>query len=230
MKAVFLTSIFSFAFLSFFLWDFPAVDENKEYIFGSEDHALTIEYFIPKQSTSPIQIDVSQSPSHGLIENCQLSKSLDKFSCVYKPDLNFSGPDSLTLSLTLEDAQTQHLPFDIFIKPSADEPIARPMQITLSKNKNRTFYVELADDPDTLQKDLQYTIVSAPKFGLVDDNCFLGLNQQSLRSCTYTPDPEFSGKDSIQYIVEDKEGNKSKIETIHLTVQENGRSIAGEAR
>lgn len=69
-----------------------------------------------------------------------------------------------------------------------------------------------ANDPEG--DDLDYIIVSYPKYGTVE------ITDSEMGEFKYTPNSDYDGKDSFVFVVRDEYGNYSSAETVSITVTE----------
>lgn len=190
-----------------------------------EDQELPFDHYDVKGRD--IEVIITQAPLHGNLRECE-NRTQNSLSCIYKPHKDFYGHDYMKLKKVSSSGKIIALETIHFnITPVGDIPKASDLQIQAQVNQKRIFYAPLGIDKDSIQEDLEYKMVRAPNNGVVDDECFLGLNNKSNRECTYQPDEGFSGNDEIQYQIVDETKNISRIATVKIKVSPK-RGIAGE--
>jgi len=135
---------------------------------------------------------------------------------VYIPNENFNGTDSL--QFTVSDGEFSSEPASIFFDVQAvnDAPVAEDTTVSATEDSPLEFSLEVTD-PD--EDELSYVIVNGPTSGVISGTA---------PDLTYTPDPNFSGTDTISFTVSDGTETVGPV-TITLSVSEvNDAPVADE--
>jgi len=145
-------------------------------------------------------------------------------SFVYKPALNYHGPDRFTYKAKDADGVLSNLAtVNITVLPVNDAPVAR--NDSYSTNENTTLTVAapgiLANDRDVDGDPLTAVLVSGPTYGV--------LTLQADGSFVYTPHLNYHGSDSFTYKTQDSSGALSKIGTVSITVNEDWHDLTEAA-
>lgn len=107
-------------------------------------------------------------------------------------------------------------PIDPILQLSA--PVAVNQSISMYANQPKTFLFELAQDPDLDNEGFVYEIVEGPEHGVLTD-CLILDPVYSTLDCTYTPNQDYVGVDSIKYKVTDDSGLVSEtLGEVSITV------------
>jgi len=111
---------------------------------------------------------------------------------VYHPESDYNGPDTVTL--TVSDGEfTEPAVAQLTVTPVNDLPVCAPASATTAEEQSVTVTLDCADIESA---DLLYAGVSA-RHGSVSG---------SARTCTYTPDRDFFGTDTISFTASDGTG------------------------
>lgn len=129
----------------------------------------------------------------------------------YTPDPNFNGNDGFTYSYvdaySGETVDGNTMGFSV--RAINDAPVAKDASVTTNYNTKTTVTVSATDvEGDSLT----YSIDEKPDHGTVTNNG---------SSFTYTPDPNYSGRDSFTYTVSDGTNTSTQTDTgtVSITVK-----------
>ncbi|MED4054866.1 Ig-like domain-containing protein [Niallia taxi] len=128
---------------------------------------------------------------------------------IYTPDKNANGEDKVIFTVTDGQGEPVKATVSISIKAVNDAPTAASDSFTTNEEEKLTIGSEksiLANDEDVDNDNLQAILVKGPANGL------LVLNADG--TFTYTPDKDYSGKDSFTYKATD-----GKLESAEQTVE-----------
>jgi large repetitive protein len=130
-------------------------------------------------------------------------------TCTYTPAPNFFGSDSFTYEATdgeLSDAAT----VTMTISPVNDPPVPGTVNLQVTDGQSVTFDV-LAEATDIDGDALHVLSNTRPSHGAA--TCAAD------GTCTYTPEPGYSGADSFRYTITDASGSSETAEgTANITV------------
>jgi len=136
---------------------------------------------------------------------------LNTDSISYSPDLDYFGNDTLVYSVcdggSLCDTDTVF----ITVSPVNDAPVATNDLLTIDEDALNASIVVLSNDSDVENDGLTVTIITAP----VNGTAFVSVGD----SLDYTPNANYFGSDSIQYLVCD-DGTPSECDTamVYITI------------
>ncbi len=117
----------------------------------------------------------------------------------YEPDEGFTGPDTITYTITDPEGNTDSAIVTVSVVEGEVTPIANPDTADVDEDDSVIIDVLANDtDPDTPVEELVVTEATAPNGEVV-------INDDGTLS--YTPDPDFNGEDQITYTVSDPDGN-----------------------
>ena len=168
--------------------------------FVSNDFADTVE-------NTPVTLDVLQNDS----DQCEISLRIDSVgtplhglvsisgsAVEYRPNIGFAGAD--TFSYVASDCSGKSALGLVEIRVAAiNDPPDAQNQTHVTREDTHTGFFSLAiSDPDNTLAELECDCVRHPEHGTVER----GANH----TVNYTPNPDFSGEDSFEYIVCDPEG------------------------
>ena len=120
----------------------------------------------------------------------------------YTPDANYHGPDSFTYTVTAPDGASATATVAITVTPVNDDPVFVDQELVTDEDTPLPIEITAVDpDGDTLA----YALATAPQHGSWDGS-------------TYTPAPDFHGRDSFEYLVGDGHGG-SDVGTVTITVR-----------
>jgi Ca2+-binding RTX toxin-like protein len=184
-----------------------------------EDHALPVDLGAlvsdVETANADLTYEIDVGPAHGTISGTGASLT-------YTPEANYNGPDGFTYKVTdrgdpdncssapcdaAESSSTEAVA--ITVAAVNDVPTARDASRSLSEDGSLPVdLTALADDVETPDANLTYTIVSDPKHGALTGPA---------DSPTYTPNLDFNGADSFSYTVSDGT-DQSAPATVSITV------------
>lgn len=156
---------------------------------------------------------IEANPSNGSLE-CQ------ERNCVYTPNANYNGSDSFTYKISDGELDSNIQTVSIEIIPVNDAPVAgAPQSFEGAEDTPLTFTLNEGSDIDS--ENLSYQISSTPQNGVL--NC-------NLRTCSYTPNLNFTGSDSFSYKVSDGELESDIVEVSLNITSVNDIPLAGAAQ
>lgn len=122
---------------------------------------------------------------------------------IYTPNPDFVGEDTITYTIfdgTEIDGGTSTAEVTVTVNPVNDDPVAQADRATTDEDTPVNIDV-LANDSDRDEDDLTVTSASANNGDVVieDDG-----------TLTYTPNPNFNGRDQITYTIEDGNGGSAQ--------------------
>ncbi|TFH06798.1 MAG: tandem-95 repeat protein, partial [Candidatus Atribacteria bacterium] len=147
-----------------------------------------------------LSIEAVTLPAHGVVVKAGTAIE-------YTPTSNYSGPDSLTYTISDGSGGTSTATVSIRVLPVNDPPTAQDDSATTEEDTLVSIAV-LSNDSDPDGDFLLVEAVSAPSNGTI-------INAQT--SVSYIPNPEFSGLDSFTYTVTDSSGSTATA-TVTLAV------------
>ncbi len=163
----------------------------------SEDGTTTFYLSASDPEGNAISYALKTQPKHGIAE--MISNNRVR----YTPKANYFGEDNF--EFTASDGELDGTGrITMTVSPTADRPVASESTEIVAKNRTSTLAL-MADDVDG--DTLTYTIVTAPTHGTINENGALP---------SYTPEPDFEGKDSFVFRVSD--GTYTDDATVSLTV------------
>lgn len=183
-------------------------------------------YTIDQKDKIDSAIVITQEPQYGNLLNCDYNGS-NSISCTYFPNKDFFGKDKVSFKAKYGDFESEESDLIIEVTQVIEKvtypPIAGADQTYLSEvNKEIYITVNQATDKDTLDLEtLTYELVDSPKNGTLT-NCF---QSSGSKTCTYMPNTNFVGKDSLTYKVIDLDGNSSNLATINIETQLNCKNV-----
>ncbi|MED4953667.1 Ig-like domain-containing protein [Paenibacillus macerans] len=180
----------------------PPVTDNYN-VTTPQDTSVTGSVYGTDPDGDPPAYAIETKPKHGTV-----TLNPDG-TWTYEPDSGYAGPDIFTVIVSdgRSGVTTSTVTLNVTEKPN-HPPAAPDKQVTTEKGKSVTGAV-YGTDPDG--DPLTYTKGRAPEHGVVT------INPDG--TWTYTPNPDFVGKDSFTVIVDDGKGNKTEV-TIVVDVKE----------
>lgn len=165
-----------------------------------------------------LSYQVVQAPTNGNLENCFIAKGYR--GCRYRPNNNFYGNDSFTYKVTDNDgneSESTGLVKIIVERVPLRPTIGANQNEFLNQDETKQIEVNQATDGDSSASQLEYKVVKAPTYGVLE-NCFMAKGN---RSCTYRPNQYYYGTDDFTYKVVDQDGQESEsVATVKLIVQQ----------
>ncbi|MGI3171604.1 Ig-like domain-containing protein, partial [Pseudooceanicola sp. C21-150M6] len=178
-----------------------AVDDTAD---TDEDTPVTIDVLANDTDPDgdPLTIASVEQPANGTVE-------IVDGKLVYTPDENFNGEDTITYTVTDPDGNTSTATVVVTVDPVNDAPDAVDDTAETDEDTPVTIDV-LANDTDVDGDDLTIQSVEQPANGTVE------IVDGKL---VYTPDPDFSGTETITYTIVDEEG-LTDTATVTVTVND----------
>ncbi len=194
----------------------PVIGDNQN-ITLKQYESKTFQVFPAQDADSAqnvLKYEVVTAPKNGVLSNCFEVTSI--LSCTYTPINAFYGVDSFTYLAMDEFGNKSQLGTVMFtIIKNANPVIGANQNFTLNQDESKTFQINPATDEDSEQSVIKYEIVGAPQNGTLF-NCFLAVD---ILSCTYIPNKNYYGSDSLTYRAQDEYGNNSELATVTFTIE-----------
>jgi cellulose biosynthesis protein BcsQ len=168
--------------------DAPIAHEDNITVKEDQEQAIVLSGSDP--DGDPLSYTVLRKPAHG-----KLSGTAPNL--VYTPDKDFSWLDSFTFRVSDGDANSPPATIKISVTPVNDPPVAIDDELLTQEDTPATIDV-LANDIELDNELLKITSLSKGKGGSAKIN--------ATGSLTYTPNPDFYGRDEFTYTVTDREG------------------------
>jgi len=175
----------------------------------NEDVALTINASDLLSNDSDIDLDtltitgVTQPTNGSVVDN-------NDGTFTYTPNANYNGSDSFTYTVSDGNGGTDSATVNLTINPLNDAPNAANDTATTNEDNAVTVNV-LSNDSDPDGVTLQVTQVTDGTNGTAVVN--------ANGTITYTPNPDFSGTDTISYTISDGQGGTGTA-TVTITVND----------
>jgi len=179
--------------------DAPVAYEDNITVEEDQEQAIVLSGSDP--DGDPLAYSVLRNPAHG-----KLSGTAPNL--VYTPDPNFSWLDSFTFRVNDGNADSAPATVKISVTPVNDPPVANDDELLTQEDTPATIDV-LANDTEVDNELLKITSISKGKGGSAKVN--------ATGSLTYTPNPDFHGRDEFTYTVTDREGT-SDTARVRVTV------------
>ena len=172
----------------------------------NEDSSVTFDLPLRDDDNEAISYTIGD-PDHGTVVCNDINGGTKR--CTYTPDPNYNGPDEI--QITAEDTSGPEIiaTQPIIVNPVQDDPTAQ--DITVSIGKNTSLEIQLVG-LDVDGDRLSYQIAGSVAHGTLMLNIVTGV-------VIYTPDTDYTGPDSFQYLVTDGKG-LSQIATVRIQVIE----------
>ncbi len=130
----------------------------------------------------------------------------------YTPALDFKGGDFFAYVITDEDAASDTALVFVDVTGENDPPVATNDTVSVDEDQSLTFNPLVNDsDPDGSLDATTVTFQVDPKNGLANADPVSG-------AITYTPEPNFSGPDTLVYVVQDDLGLSSNQGTVFIAI------------
>ncbi|TMP38362.1 tandem-95 repeat protein [Pseudoalteromonas rubra] len=160
----------------------------------------------------PSSVTVIRQPQSGQVT------VTDSGAIVYVPNANFNGLDTFTY--TVKDAAgavSNEALVTMTVTPVNDAPVADAQVLNVSEDGSVLITLTATDiDADALS----YQIVQGVNSGT--------LTQQSENSWLYTPDTDFNGEDSLQFVAFDGQAESEPVQvTLNVTAVNDTPEISG---
>ncbi|OIQ20450.1 MAG: hypothetical protein BM556_00470 [Bacteriovorax sp. MedPE-SWde] len=162
----------------------------------NEDTALTFDLTAGSDiESSPLTYIKLTNTTNGTI-SCTGGTSR---SCTYTPNGNYNGADSFTYRVSDGSLNSSTATVNITVNAINDAPVIGANQaIAVTEDIAKNFTITSATDVDIPAQTLQYRLVTAPTNGVLSA-CITTASYIADVSCTYTPNSNFNGVDTIVY-------------------------------
>ncbi|MFT6631613.1 MAG: hypothetical protein ACJAS4_001564 [Bacteriovoracaceae bacterium] len=178
-----------------------------------------IDFFVTQaidadSSATVLKYKLVELPKNGLLKNCFVSTG--HYGCEYMPNNKYYGVDEFRYNVTDEKGLVSDTLGVVKIEVTKKLPPIVGADKTFQTKQNLIVKTTVSQgtDDDTEESELQYQIVTKPKYGVLS-TCFL---LKGIRDCNYTPNLNFYGTDSYTYKIKDKYGLES-LETAKVTIK-----------
>ncbi|MEO0453946.1 MAG: Ig-like domain-containing protein, partial [Verrucomicrobiota bacterium] len=179
--------------------DAPVADDLA--LVTDEDVAIPFSLSAVDVEDSPLSYTILTDPAHGTLSGTAPNLT-------YTPEENFNGEDTFTYSVNDGELDSNIATVIIEVSPVNDLPTAEDITVETDED-TPVEIILLGSDVDLDDSSaLSFTIVSEPSSGSLS-----GLAP----NLTYTPNAEFSGSDTITYLVNDGSA-ESNLATVFITV------------
>jgi VCBS repeat-containing protein len=156
--------------------------------------------------SSPLTVSLGSNVSHGTLSLASNG------SFAYTPEPDFNGTDSFAYVLSDGDL-TDTATVTLTVTPVNDPPVATDDAYTVVEDVTLSGNVVTDDTGNGVDSDID----SSPLTASLGSNVSHGtLSLASNGSFTYTPDPDFNGTDSFNYVLSD--GDLTDTATVTLTI------------
>ena len=178
-----------------------------------EDGAVDVALVGIDPDGNDLEYAIHEGPSHGSIEDFDPTTG----TLTYVPNPNYAGSDSFTFEVCDPDGACDNATVTIAVIPENDPPVAENQRRTAAEDTSTGFFSLAISDPDDAIADLECNCVSPPDHGTVER----GPNH----TVNYTPDPDYAGPDSFEYIVCDSHDECDTAVVEILVTNENDNPI-----
>ncbi|MEM1429324.1 MAG: Ig-like domain-containing protein [Pseudomonadota bacterium] len=144
-------------------------------------------------------------------ENGTLTLDAATGAFTYTPDADFAGGDAFSYRVTDGAASSAPAAVAITVAPVNDAPVARAAAFTVDEDGTLAGPGAQVGGTDADSGPLEVVVVSSPASGALSLDPATG-------AFTYTPDADFFGEDSFQFVVVDAAGAQSAVSTARITV------------
>jgi RHS repeat-associated protein len=175
---------------------------NDQTVTLNEDTSLNVVLSASDVDNTTLTYSVSQAPSNGVLSG--IAPNL-----IYTPNSNFNGSDSFTFVANDGDADSNTALISLNVSAENDAPVASNQ--TVSTNEDVALSIVLTGS-DVDGDSLNYSITNLPSNGVLSGTA---------PNLTYTPNNNFSGSDSINYVVSDGQLNSENTLVDIVVVAEN---------
>ena len=152
-----------------------------------EDGQVEIELSATDVDGDALTLAIGDQPQHGTL-------SCSEARCTYAPERDYFGTDTFSYRATDPDGLGDDAEARLTVRPVNDAPVARDVDAATDEDTEVTFALMAVDVDDST---LDYSIEDGPDHGAV--SCDEAL-------CTYSPDADFYGTDTLTYRVTDAAG------------------------
>jgi hypothetical protein len=173
-----------------------AVDRTVEV---REDTPITVTVTCTDANNDPLFYQLVEPPQHGQYQ------WLAPNQVVYTPTLEFVGVDHFTFRSYDGRDFSNVSTITLTVGAVNDAPVVLAQPITTTRNSNAAINL-FAQDAEG--EPISYTVVSSPTHGVLSG---------AAPTLLYTPNPDFTGADSLQVQASDAQG-AATVATIHVTI------------
>ena len=186
--------------------DLPVV--TVEPLIVIEDTTLNYVIDATDADEDALTFAVSQNATNGVVE-------LEESNLTYTPNANFSGSDSFSIIVS-DSTEQVSAQYSINVTNVNDAPIATPIILELIENSSAN---ALLTGTDIEGANLTYRVMSSPTNGT--------LTGVSPNLVYYTPNENFSGIDSFQFVANDGDldSQESVVSILVFPTENNAPSI-----
>lgn len=145
--------------------------------------------------------EIARHPSNGSV-----AQSQNQFT--YIPDADFFGQDSFDyVAIDNDGGSSAPAIVSISVVPANDTPQAQSLKVSTPEDTSVTIGLTATDlDND----DLEFQVRVLPRFGKLTG---------SGTTLSYTPNPDFHGKDSLEYVAIDSHGATSESASVSIEIE-----------
>ena len=186
------------------------------------DDALSLNEDEVSTDLSTLALANDSDPDGDILENFTIltgptNGTIDPSTFVYTPNVNFSGTDTITYSVSDPSGLTDTATISITVMNEIDPPVAINDIVTVSEDSTGNVIDVLANDYDPDGDTLTITGSTAAQFGTLVLNDAGTPNDPSDDYFTYTPNANFTGTDLATYTIADP-GGLTDTATITINV------------
>jgi len=161
-----------------------------------EDESSVITLSASDAEGKPLTYAIINEPGFGVLSGITENRT-------YTPNVNYNGNDTFTFIANDGNLDSDPAMVFISITPVNDTPVVHNIGIPVTVNSPLTIPISVTDPDDSL---FTTTILTLPQHGTAED-----VGSMTIR---YVPDEDFTGTDTIQYIVTDEQGCRSNVARI----------------
>ncbi len=159
---------------------------------------------------------------HGTV-TATVNNATRQLCITYKPTLNYNGVDTICLIVcdngTPTSCDTVKIP--VVVTPKNDAPVVNDVVINTPEDTTKTYCLPIVDVETTDTHTA--TVCGAPTQGVAVGT----VNNATHELCIqYTPNPAFTGRDSVCYIVCDNQGGCDTVKVIFNVTPSNHPPVA----
>jgi cellulose biosynthesis protein BcsQ len=162
---------------------------KPEYITVQEDKPASITLMASDLNGDRLTYHIVTGPSHGKLNGTGPD-------VIYTPESNYSGPDSFTFLVNDGTVDSNTVSISLSVEAVNDPPVAN-QQSAMTRVDRSVFITLTGSDVDSDK--LKYSIATQPEHGTLT----FGSNFDANGKLTYTPNSNFTGKDSFTFKLND---------------------------
>ncbi len=150
--------------------------------------------------------------------NGSFSCTSNSNQCVYTPNSNYYGSDSLTYKVNDGELDSPVATVNLTVNNVNDRPTAAAnFSLTATEDTSLSISLSAASDIDNIQSELYYKVVNAPTHGTLS-NCITTATYAQDLTCDYAPNLNYNGVDSFSYIAYDGNLDAATTTTVTLNI------------